>query len=271
MARSRGVLRLLAGAGLLWLGLGMLLRDGLQVTSIAQIWLFASAVVAPALGAWAIQRAFAGSAYIEAGRLVLDLRTQRVEIALQEISRVQAWRLPLPGTGVDLHMASGQRLMPGIALRDPDALLRALGEAGSPATLVGPGASAMVELARVRAAVPPRWFDTALVRFVVFPLLPALPAFRLHQHIAFGGTFGEYYAYGLQAWLSGLLIWWVAWSIGMTLLAAVLRIAIEGFTVLAMIRGTAHAVGVRHALEWLARIVFFVGVPGWLLLRIVVG
>jgi apolipoprotein N-acyltransferase len=268
---AAAALRLLAGLGLLWLGLSMVLRDGLQVSSVAQIWLFAAAVVAPALAAWAIQRAFAGSAHIEDGTLVLDLRSQRVEIPVREIAAVRAWRLPLPGSGVDLHLRSGQRWSQGIAVADPGALLRALGDAGSAATLAGAGAPVMVELARMRAAVAPRWFDHPLVKFVVFPLLPALPAFRLHQHIAFGGTFGEFYLYGLQAWLTGLLIWWVAWAIGLTLLAGVLRVVIESATVVALQLRPSRAVGLRYGLEWLARVVYFIGVPGWLLLRILVG
>jgi apolipoprotein N-acyltransferase len=268
---AAALLRALAGAGLVWLFLGMLLRDGLQVSSAAQIWLFASAVVAPAVAAWAIERAHAGRAFLDAGRLVLDLRTRRIEIPVRDIARVRAWRVPLPGTGVDLQLASGRRWPQGIALRDPAALLRALADAGFPAA---EGASPMpfiVELARVRGAVPLRWFDRPWLRFVLFPLLPALPAFRLHQHIAFGGTFGEYYIYGLQAWLTGLLIWWVAWAIGLTLLAAALRILIEAGTVIALQLHRARAVEARRVLEGLARLVFFVGVPGWLVLRILVG
>jgi apolipoprotein N-acyltransferase len=266
---TTALLRLFVAAGLIWLVLEMLLRDGLQVSSTTQIWLFASTVAAPALAAWAVQRAFSGNAHIEAGMLVLDLRSQRVEIPVKMVARVHVWRLPLPATGIDLHLASGRRWTQGMAMPHPGALLRALAAAGSPAVLAGSGF--MVELARIRAAVPPRWFDGALVKLVVFPLLPALPAFRLHQHIAFGGTFGEYYIYGFQAWLTGLLIWWVAWSIGMTLLAAALRVAVESGTVLALQLRPAQAIEVHQALEWLARLAFFIGAPGWLLLRILVG
>ena len=102
------MLRLTAGGGLAWLLLGML-RDGLQVNSLAQIWLFVYAVVAPSLAAWTIQRLFAARAHIEAGMLVLEQPAQRIEIPLHEIAGLRVWRLPLPRSGVDLQFASGKR------------------------------------------------------------------------------------------------------------------------------------------------------------------
>jgi apolipoprotein N-acyltransferase len=260
------LLRLGAGAGLLWLALGML-HAGMQVGSMAQIWLFASAVLAPALAAWAIGRAFAGRARIEADRLVLDLRSQRIEIPLGRISAVEPWRLPLPHSGVDLRLDAGQRWTHGIAVRDPTALRRALVAAGATAIPAAGAATRIAALAEARAAVPPRGIDHPLVKFALLPLLLALPAFRLHQQIAFGGTFGEYYTYGLAAWLSGLLIWWAAWSIGVMLVAAVLRVMIETTTVLALPLSPTRAVASRRFLEWLGRLLLFVGIPGWLLLR----
>ncbi|HYE88548.1 MAG TPA: apolipoprotein N-acyltransferase, partial [Vicinamibacterales bacterium] len=221
------LLRLTAGVGLLWLALGMLLRHGLQVNSLAQLWQFAALVIAPATAAWAIQCAFVGRASIEAGMLVLDLRGARIEIPLASIAAVQPWRLPLPSSGVDLRLNSKQHWDMGIALRDPLALQQALNAAGV-STPTASGLSAhSTAWARMRASLQRRWFDHALVKFGLFPLLPALPAFRLHQYIAYGGTFGEYYTYGLTAYLSGLLIWWAGWSLGLMLFAAALRVVIE--------------------------------------------
>lgn len=263
---TAAMLQMTAGAGLLWLAIGVALRHGVQVNSLSQIWVFAVAVVAPVLAAWAIQHAFRGSARIEAGMLVLEQHRQRVEIPMGRIVSLKSWRLPLPGSGIDLQLESGSRWRQGIVLPDPHALLRALTTAGSPVQLAG--ALRMADLAALRAAEPRRWFDRALVKFVLFPLLPALAAFRLHQHIAYGGTFGEYYTYGLAAYLGGLLIWWVSWAIGLMLLAAALRTAIETGTVLALTLRPTRASSVRRALEWLGRLAYYVGLPAWLLLRI---
>ena len=262
-----GLLRLAAGVGLAWLALDMLLRIGLQVQTLGQLKLFALAVVLPMVAAWAIERAFAARARIEGDALVLDQRRQRIEIPLASITALKTWRLPLPRSGVDLQLAAGRRWTHGLALADPRALQRALAAAGSPAP---EDRSYAARLAQVRALTFRRWLDHPLLKFALFPLLPAAVAFRLHQMIAFGGPFGEYYTYGLEAWLTGGLIWWASWSLGLMLLAAVLRIIVEACTALALAlpRSTDRTAAARDALLWLARGVYYVGVPAWLGLRL---
>ena len=104
-----------------------------------------------------------------------------------------------------------------------------------------------------------------------FPLLPAAVAFRLHQVIAFGGPLGEYYTYGLKAWLTGAAIWWASWSLGLMLFAAALRIVIECVTLLALPLPDPRATALRETMMWLGRAAFFIGVPAWLGLRLVSG
>ncbi len=267
---AAGLLRLCAGVGLAWLALDMLLRIGLQVQTLAQLELFASAVVLPAVAAWAIERAFLAKARIEGGALVLDQRRQRLEIPLASITALRTWRLPLPRSGVDLQLAAGQRWPQGVALADPVALQRALAAAGSPAPVE---ASFSGRLAQVRAATARRWLDHPLLKFGLFPLLPAAVAFHLHQMIAFGGPFGEYYTYGLKAWLTGGVIWWASWSLGLMLLAAGLRVVVETFTALALAlpHSTGRAPAARDAMLWLARLAYYLGVPAWLGLRLTSG
>ena len=270
------VLRVAAGAGLLGLALDMALRMGWQVQSLQQLWWFAGAVVAPAVAAWAILRAFKAKARIEhlapdSAVLVLDQRRQRTEIPLAAISALRPWRLALPGSGVDLQLASGRRWARGLALSRPQALRRALAAAGAPARLETRLDRVLADLAEMRATARRARLDGALVKFLLFPLLPALVAFRLNQIIAFGGTFGEYYSYGPTAWLTGLLIWWASWSLGLMLFAAALRIAIEIACALMLAMPTARAAALRDALEWVGRLVFYVGVPGWLAFRLLSG
>jgi apolipoprotein N-acyltransferase len=267
---ATALLRMCAGAGLLWLALRMLLRDGPQVNSLEQLQIFIWATLAPAVAAWAIQRAFAARARVDAGMLVLQQRHQRIEVPVDRIVAAQTWRIPLPGTGVDLVLASGARFAHGIAVVDIHALLRALTDAGSTVCLAGAVSTRMADYATARAlAIWPR-LDHPLVKFVLFPLLPALPAFRLHQHIAFGGTFGEYYTYGFAAWLIGLLVWWAAWSIGLMMFAAALRIVVETGH-LAVLRWPARACAVRRTLTALSRVTFYAGLPAWLAVRLFAG
>jgi len=265
---ATALLRLCAGAGLLWLAARMLLRDGLQVNSLVQLQIFMGATVAPAVAAWTIQRAFAARAYLEAGMLVLQQRDQRIEIPLNRITSVHPWRVPLPGTGIDIALASGARWTRGIVVDDIHSLRRALNDAGSAARLADATSKRMADYATERAAATWPRLDRPLVKFVLFPLLPALPAFRLHQNIAFGGTFGEYYTYGLAAWLSGMLIWWAAWAIGLMLFAAALRIVVEIGHLVALQWRPARAHAVRRSLAWLARVAFYAGMPVWLAVRL---
>ena len=263
-----GALRLCAGAGLLWLAFDMLLRTGLQIQSLSQLALFAAAVVAPLVAVWAIERAFVAQARVEGPLLVLEQRRQRIELPVASIAALRPWRLPLPRSGVDVRLAAGPLWTRALALTRPKALLRMLSATGVPLRWEGGLATAMADLAQMRADARRPRLDHALVKFALFALLLALVAFRLHQVIAFGGSFGEYYSYGLRAYLTGLLIWWASWSIGLMLFAAALRVAIETLVVLAMALRSAHVAALRDGLEWLGRLAFYVGVPAWLALRL---
>ncbi|WP_211265046.1 apolipoprotein N-acyltransferase [Lysobacter antibioticus] len=263
-----GALRLCAGLGLLWLAFDMLARIGLQVQSLSQLRLFAAAVLLPSVAAWAIERRFAAQARVEGVLWILDQRRQRIELPVASIAALRPWRLPLPRSGVDVRLAAGPRWTWSLALTRPQALRRMLAATGVPIAWEGRFAAARADLIQARADAHRRRFDHPLVKFALFPLLLALIAFRLHQVIAFGGAFGEYYSYGLAAYLTGLLIWWASWSIGLMLFAAVLRVAIEAAVVLAMALRYAHTAALCDALEWLGRSAFYLGVPAWLAWRL---
>lgn len=263
------VLRLCAASGLLWLAADMLLHRGMQVNSDLQIHVFLAAVVLPSAAAWLLRRRYTGTFRIAEGLLILELPHQRIEIPLQQIAAIEPWRLPLPHIGVHLRMASGRRLSPAMRIDDPSALQRALAHAGSPAVLAGRPSQRLAELAAVRAAAPRLWCDAGWFRFGLFPLLIALPVFRLHQVIAFGGSFGEFYTYGATAWLTGLGIWWAAWAIGLMLFAALLRLLIEGVSLAAASTlSRSLAIRLRQRLETIARLLYFIGVPVFLVVRI---
>lgn len=263
-----GALRLCAGVGLLWLAYDMLARIGLQVQSLSQLWLFVAAVLAPAVAAWSIERAFAAQARVEGPLFVLDQRRRRIELPLASIAALRPWRIALPGSGVDVRLAAGPWWKWSLVSTRPQALQRMLAATGAAIRLEGGFANALADLAQTRADARRRRLDHPLVKFGLFPLLLALVAFRLHQIIAFGGVFGEYYSYGLGAYLTGLLIWWASWSIGLMLFAAVLRVVIETVVILAITLRRAHAAAVRDALEWLGRLAFYLGVPAWLAMRL---
>ena len=261
-------LKVFARGSLLWFGLGLVWQDAAHLNSVLRIWTFLGLVVAPELAAWSLSRLFAAKASIANGLLLLEQHDRRIEITLGEISGITPWRLPWPAPGAWLQLAAGQRWSNGIAIADPARLARALVDAGAAPAVADGMHGRAVRHAQACAAARRRWLDRAWVKFVLFPLVPALPAFRLHQHIAFGGTFGEYQTYGLNAYLIALAIWWASWAIGLVLFAAVLRVGIELGTMVVLLLNAERVDGIRRVMEAIGRLLFYVGVPAWLLLRI---
>src|SRR5205085_7951338 len=112
--------------------------------------------------------------------------------------------------------------------------------------------------------------DHPLVKFVLFPLLLALPAFRLHQHIAYGSTFGEYTTFGLTPYLTTLALWWCAWAMGVVLCAAAVRALIEAGALATVLLRPGQSILARRVLERFGLAALYLGLPGWLLLRLFV-
>jgi apolipoprotein N-acyltransferase len=261
------LLRVFARGALLWLGAAVAFGDGpLQSNTFAQVRSFAAFFLAPELAAWFVLRAFVARASIEAGVLVLARGPRRAELALRDIAAVQPWRVPLPGPGAWLRLASGERWRYGI-LADPFALAGGLRAAGASAPPLP--ASRTTAYLRARQLAGRTRLDHPVAKFVLLPLLLAIPAFRLHQHIAYGSSFGEIQAFGLLAYLKGFALWWAAWAVGVTVAAAVLRVLTEAGTAVAVLLRPAAAGEVRRWLERLALVALYLALPAWLLLRLV--
>mgnify|MGYP006145032753 FL=1 len=141
-----------AGAGLVWLALDMALRVGWQVQSLSQLWRFGGAVVLPALASWMILQAFKAQVRIEGEVLVLDQRRSRIEIPLASIGALRPWRMPLPGNGVDLGLASGRWLAQGLVLARPRRLEDALVAVGRRVSLDDPMDAAIAGFVEARAS-----------------------------------------------------------------------------------------------------------------------
>ena len=266
-----GMLRLTAAVVLAGLAWRMWAIDGFQVNSMLQVRGFGFGVLLPLLLAWAIRRIRAARADIDDGMLVFTQAAQTIEVPLANVMQLHlAWRGG-PDAVLQLVLASGRRWPTCIAVADPRAFARMLASAGRDLSWTNHRTSGIAEYAAIRAAARHRWFDHAAIKCLLFPLLPALPAFRLHQHIAFGGTFGELYTYGAGAWFGGLLIWWAAWALGLMLLAAALRIVIEAIIAVVFLAGRSDVRGFRRWLERGGRAVYYLGAPAWLLLRLLAG
>ncbi len=261
------LLRLVARGGLLWMALQVITNDGTPINPIAQIWMFAGLVLLPEAAAWSLMRAFAATLRIGGGTLVLEQATRRIEIATTDITDARPWRLPLPSTGLQLRLKAGPwgHAIVGI---DPQRLIERLRAAGATAIPDHASASRAAILGHALHATRHRLLDHPAFKFGLFPLIPALPAFRLHQVIAYGGTFGEWQTYGAKAWLLALFVWWASWAVNLAMIAAGLRVLVEAGTLLPFAARPQKTTDVRRLLETAARVLFYIGVPLWLAVRL---
>jgi apolipoprotein N-acyltransferase len=184
-----------------------------------------------------------------------------------------SWRIPIPGPGVSLRLASHGRRSYELALAnsaDLVALFRALAAAGAaPAQESAPSCWTRYEKARL--AIRRGRLDHPFAKFVLLPFVLAIPAFHLHQHIAYGSGIGEYTSFGLKAYLTAFAIWWAAWLIGVILSGAVLRVVIETGTLLMVFLRAGQVNDIRRWLERFASATLYLGLPAWLILRIYGG
>ncbi|HEX8613744.1 MAG TPA: apolipoprotein N-acyltransferase [Telluria sp.] len=265
-----GLLRALSRGGLLWMCVALLMDEALRNNTLAQVRMFSAFFLAPEAAAWCVLFLFSAKASIADGKLVLTRDARRLDIALGDIATLQCWRLPLPCPGISLQLISGQRY--ALALDNPGVLAAQLAAAGAPPVLERTHArTAMQVYAQAALAMRRSRLDHPLAKFVLLPLALAIPAFHLHQHISYGGAFGEYYSFGLKAYLTAFALWWAAWSIGVVLSGALLRSAIETGTLLAAWLRPARAVDIRQRLERGGHVALFLGLPAWLLLTVYQG
>lgn len=259
-----GLLRLLSRGGALALGAVVLWGDGMvQTHTLALIRMFTALCLIPEMAAWALLRACTARVSLNDGLLVLTRGGQRLEIPLQHLAAVEPWRLPLPAAGVSLRLHAGGRWPWGLLASDPWAL------AGALAVPVHeqPPSRAWWAYARSRAQRPISRLAQPGFKFLLLPLLLAVPAFQLHQRIAYGSPFGEFYSYGLGAYLAAFGLWWAAWAVGVVLCSAAVRALVEAGALAGGLLRPAEAGSTRVWLERLGLLALYLGLPGWLLMR----
>ena len=264
---AAAALRAFARASLLWMIAAVLLGDvALQANALVQLRTFVALFVAPEAAAWCVLLAFRARASIADGAFVLTRGSQRLALPIRDIAALEPWRIPLPSPGLSLRRVSGELWPYGVAHGDAAGLARTLVAAGA-RPIDASATSPASRYAQARAAIRRGRLDAPLAKFVVLPLALAIPAFRLHQHIAFGSAFGEYYTFGLVAYLTTFALWWASWAIGMVLCAGALRAAIEVGTLLTVLVHPEFAVAARRCLERLGLGALYLGVPAWLTWR----
>jgi hypothetical protein len=211
--------------------------------------------VLPAAAAWLLARAYAAEGALDPEALRIRGRDVSIEIPRASIARVAAWRIPLPGAGVALRLASGARAPVG--LEPPLAALVAAFGVAHP----------NLAFAAARRAAPLAGLRHPLVRFGLFGLVPTAALFHAHQMIAWGAPLGQYYAEGLGPWLASLGVTWLSTLVGIALYASVVRAAVEVPAFAATWIAPRRATFFRGAAEWIAAIAYYGGVPAFLAIR----
>jgi len=255
---AAGSLRLLARLSLLALGLALLLDDNLRSQTLKQLRLVAALVLLPEAAAACLMAAYAATARRVPEGLELARGQQRRLLEPAELEAGKPWRLPLPCAGLTLQPAGSAALELGFS--DGRSLIQALAVAPEQPVFV-----------QARQAFQPGRLGAPLLKFVLLPLLLALPAFHLHQQIAYGSALGEFYSYGFKAYALALALWWAAWAVGVLVTAAALRLVIEAGALLGALWHPAQALALRSALERLALGLLYLGLPAWLGWRLLVA
>ncbi len=261
------LLRVFARGSLLYVLYLLLFTQDPPNNPLRQMRLFGGLFLLPEAAAWCIARAFAATMRVEDGALVIEQRERRTDIPVSAIATVELWRIPLPTAGVWLGLRSGRRFAQGLSVSDPDAFIASLEGEGAAPSARESLSGGMAAYLRARNANPPGILEHPALKFVVFSLVPTIPAWRLHQFISYGGTFGEYYTFGLNAYLLGFALWWISFSLSLVFLSAGMRAAVEIGSLAAAFAAPASANAVRRALEIVQRIAFYAGIPVWLILR----
>lgn len=261
------LLRTISCASLLTV-LGLLLAPGSRpLNPLRLIGLVAGLCLLPELAVLLLRWTFAAILRIETNALVVEQRHRRTEIPIGAIAAIEPWLVPLPGSGLWMRLRSGRRWSDAAEMEDPLELIDGLGAAGGSPRVLGVARYPSLAYAHARSRSQRRSWFRFLLKFPVFALVPTFPLFRVHQIIAYGGALGEYYQYGLNAYLTGFAIYWATLTIYLMVYAAALRTPVEmlavGFAVLA----PQHATGVRRVSERASAVLYYSGVPAAVALR----
>jgi apolipoprotein N-acyltransferase len=216
----------------------------------------------PAAMAWALTRAFMGTAAVRDGVLHLRRDDLAIEIPCPAIESVRPWWVSLPGPGVGVPLRAGGRAPVGIAIDDPTSLLDALAGAGVDVTRARRHPSVVRATTRRRATW--RWL---VFKFAAFGTIPAAILFYTHQHIAYGGTFGQYYLEGPGAWLTTFAEYWSNTVILLVSYASCWRGAAETIVWLVALAGAAPVRVARRLADAACALAYWAGVPVLLALR----
>jgi apolipoprotein N-acyltransferase len=265
------VLRMWSCAALLGVGFLLFFSEAPPNNPLQLTRLIALNAVTPWALAALLDWYFSARVLVGSETLNFELRNRRVEVPLDSITAVKPLVIPFPAHGVQLVLGSGRVFNFTLCARKYGALVERIVAMKDLAPERTAWSRAVENYAAAfwagggGAALAPRRMT---LKFVVFALVPTLPLFRVHQFIAYGGTFGEYYQYGLGAYAGGFALYWGTLISYLLIYSAVLRLAVE---VLAMVSAFANphiATRTRRVAQRTADFAYFGGVIAVIILRL---
>jgi hypothetical protein len=261
-----GVLVAMSRLNILVILAAVILSSDPPVTPPILLRAFATLVLAPGIAAWLVARRAAATVRVDGDTLVLQRRGLEINVPGAAIAALPSWLVPLPGPGVLLVLQSGRRLPYGVQTDDVRGLMRQIAAAGAVGAVAAAERRAPAVYAAHRRALEWRWYHYA-GKFGLFALPPAAILFNAHQYIAYGGTFGQYYLLGLEAYAATFANYWATTAIYLVLYAGAWRALAEATNLAAAWIAPSRAARVRSAAELACRLAYYLGVPVLLALR----
>lgn len=242
----------------------VLLSTDPPVTPDILLRLFAVSFVVPGFLSAALQRTSRAELEMCADGIRIRGPYLDLEVPLADVAAADVWCCPVPEPGISIRLHSGEKTPRSLGVADPGALIERIHAAARPGRPAAAPLTPLRAWAIERAPARRTSWRHALVKYVVFGALPAAVLFNAHQHISYGGLWGQYYMHGAAAWTRTLMLYWATTAIYVLLFAAVLRGLGEGIGLLATRVAPSHARTVRRGVERFCRVGYYAGVPALL-------
>ena len=164
---------------------------------------FAYHTVAPLAVAWGLARGAIGLATLDEDGLSIRQSGLEVDVPAASIAGVAASWLPLPTASFRVRLGSGRELPYRLRPNDPIAFLNESDTGGIDTTAVRTHPAVLYGLSW------PAWNPLAAIRKLagVATVVSAI-FFYTHQHIAYGGTLGQYHQEGGSAYAATYARYW---------------------------------------------------------------
>jgi hypothetical protein len=220
--------------------------------------------IVPGLAGWVVARLFRATVDVDSARMNLKRAHVEIEFPASAIERIEPWGVPLPGPGFSVRMRSGRLATYGVQIDDPLPLMAALdADAASSALQKQP----IVAWAHARAGTGPTLWLGYAGKFGLFALPVAGILFNAHQHIAYGGFWGQYYLEGPAPYARTAAIYFATVVAYLVLYAGTVRAIGEAFAFVSAHLAPTSAMRVRRFVERFCLVAYYLGVPILLALR----